>query len=533
MTGQKGILNSGQTRAVQTILKEEFEPYIRTHDKDFSGYATVSGWAGERKKRIFSELSVFKTQEVQGDLKRYRQAVDSRFRNCYHAMKQRANPFREAVLKLFTPRTTAFDLYECDVGKEIAESMDEVNPEVYQGVLQKRWLDEDEEVRARYEKSVGVVASNVEHNRKLLLANLKSALHTLCQEGALGGMMASVVLAYRDVSDGQVRSEVCDGRAADENPRFGAKGAEESALSALDTALCEYADQYLPRPSRRSSSIASQDRIPSNPSGIPVFPSINMRGMVLQEITETVILYCEVLWSMLSNLSMSLSGELMPLIEYSRSPYHPCELPWDDVNLRGSDYYDVNRYSYMCFDQKALEDPATIVALASSLQEHCGIDSPDPFTFKCSVRPAPAPTAAVAPAPAPAAPTSAPRASTIAPEPVYDFALDPDLASITSDQDPTTIYGSSHSNQQVGDRVHDQPASARSSSITNQVGSPERLGQLVEATAHASQQLQDVGSSPPPEPNKAARSRQKRQRVVEPDRPERTGSSSERTMYGL
>lgn len=69
-------------------------------------------------------------------------------------------------------------------------------------------------------------------------------------------------------------------------------------------------------------------------------------------------------------------------IGYSCDLHSPNALPWDCLVKDASHFYDVARYGFLCFDREELKQPGTLYPLAAALQQQCGINAAEAFTFK-------------------------------------------------------------------------------------------------------------------------------------------------------
>ncbi|VDC04540.1 unnamed protein product [Peniophora sp. CBMAI 1063] len=366
MSGKNRLLDENQARAVASVLTEEFQVIIRRDDPQFSGFPTVGPWVADRIDRIL-ENALFRTAD-KDVTRRYRRAVDRKFRNYYHGLRLRESPFGAAVLKQLIPRTTAFRLFENAVKQELLET-DDNGDEDYETRLNTRWSALTQDVRAKYEKEVEAVAKDVEHNRELLVNNLQVELDALCRKDTLGGMVAVTLLGYRDLNTNEMKISMCDGSTSDATLKFGNSDSEEkAALSALMETWREFSDRTIPcLPLRSEASSLSQGYpILRNSRNMPVFPDLDAMSISAITLEEILFRYYKAVWV------------------FSRTGHSSCELPWDDLINNAVEYYDIDRYGFICFDKNELRKPGRLYSLVAELQKRCGIDSPEPFTFKPS-----------------------------------------------------------------------------------------------------------------------------------------------------
>ncbi|VDC01273.1 unnamed protein product [Peniophora sp. CBMAI 1063] len=201
------ILSARQNSAINSILKNEFSPYILESDASFSGFGAVSKWASQRKEQAFAEDASFQTEAVTANATPYKQAVDRKFRNFYYRMRDGRSPGTkrtkppppaQTLVDLLLPRPTAFRLFECVKKEEILEQIDEAGVDAYETCLEEMWDDLDEEEQSEYEQAAIASNTNVMQTRQLFVNNFERALNKLCQSSKLGGMAATTILAYRD-----------------------------------------------------------------------------------------------------------------------------------------------------------------------------------------------------------------------------------------------------------------------------------------------------------------------------------------------
>ncbi|VDC04041.1 unnamed protein product [Peniophora sp. CBMAI 1063] len=353
MPTNESLLNKDQLAVVVAVIDDEFIPLIRQQDPVFSGFAAISKWVAVRKNDIVDGHPDFNTEDA--NLKKaYRKAVDRKFRNVYNTLRVRESPLGVALLKHLIPRPTALQLYEMEVKKELEET----GMDGYGTRLKKKWSSLTKEER-------GV-------NRKLLHNNLKTALDVLCRDNSLGGMTALTFLGYRELVTGKVQVAICDGRVADDSPKFGDTAEERNVLSTLYDAFEEYSHKHLPSPPSLAKPTAQSPQnptsqtvvIPSNDDGVPTFPDIKTKRISPETLNEIVLQYYHALWI------------------YSRNPHHPHDLPWKELVDDASKFYNVDHFDYLCFDRDALQEPGVLYPLAAKLRSQCGIESKDLFTFR-------------------------------------------------------------------------------------------------------------------------------------------------------
>ncbi|VDC01740.1 unnamed protein product [Peniophora sp. CBMAI 1063] len=360
-------LSKEQLRVIETIIDDEFVPYVRQTDPEFSGYGGVSPWARRRRDSLMAKNSLFRTPEVRSNRKEYGQLIDRKLRNKYNYLKIRESPFRKSLLKCLIPRPTGIQMFEQGVKKELLEESEEQDAEIYQSQLKARWKALSAQKRKEYEQEAGALSQSVDYNRSLLMTNFKTALDVLCQEDSLGGMTATTLFGFRKPVNDEVGIDMLHGRISTDNARFGADQDEHKILAALGSAWREYSGKIIPRrPQRATPTDGPSDDdtiIPSNNSGLPLFPSINVKKFRPDELYELVVKYYDAEW------------------EYSRDLGHPRELPWDDLVRNPSDFYDTKRFDFICFNKDELQDPGKVYTYAQVLRERCGATSEDPFTF--------------------------------------------------------------------------------------------------------------------------------------------------------
>ncbi|VDC00001.1 unnamed protein product [Peniophora sp. CBMAI 1063] len=386
--GKDHVLNTAQVDLIASILVDEFDPYIREHDPGFSGFPAVSQWVARRKKDIVDNDPIFATEE-QSRKKLYMQLVDRKFRNFYHGLRERESPLSKALLKLLIPRTTALHLFELEVKQELDDSGKDPG-EGYQTRLRKRWDSLPKHTRKGYEQQVDALAKDIEKqvhssflrryhadildsNRDLLFRNLNTTLEALCQEKALGGLTAIALLGYRDIETGEIQVKLCDGRMGDESSEFGADKEERAVMLKLIESWKEYTKKtvpsHMPQPGSSISEaivIPRNDRtieeivIPRNGHGIPVFPALDPRNVTPSMLEEIIVQYYNEIWDV----------------------HSPLSLPWDDLVQNAANFYDVDRYSFMCFNREELKHTGLLYSLAAVLEMQCGINAHEPFTFR-------------------------------------------------------------------------------------------------------------------------------------------------------
>lgn len=115
--------------------------------------------------------------------------MNHQFRSYYYNLRIRESPFREALLNIMIPRTTAFQFFESVVRKELSEDTESDTAEDYQERLEKKWHALGQDGRDMYEKEVEAVANDVEQyvydhfSRPLHSCHLKQSqvvLHQPC-----------------------------------------------------------------------------------------------------------------------------------------------------------------------------------------------------------------------------------------------------------------------------------------------------------------------------------------------------------------
>ncbi|VDC03837.1 unnamed protein product [Peniophora sp. CBMAI 1063] len=368
MSGKDRVLNVDQAEAIASILHNEFLPIIRQNDPEFSGFAAVSKWVAERRSAILSDDPLFASTGVPDQDKKLKSVVDRRFRNYYHGVRVRESPLGKAILKHLVPHPTGLQLFEQDVKQESADDDDDAKAQSSR--LKKQYKALDKPVHDTYEKEAEKIAKDVDQNRRKLINNFKTLLDVLCRDELFGGMAAITFFSFRDLDTNEIQPALCDGRVADDGPKFGERDDEASALTTLANAWREYSELAIPYQSPRSVS-PDHDHlsIPRNSQGIPVFPDVDLMNINPNKLEEVVINYYQAVWGH--------SGDL-------RLPH---DLPWDDLVRNAPDFYDIDGYSYLCFDKDRLRQPGTLFPLAEELQQHCGIDSHAPFTFRLAPRP--------------------------------------------------------------------------------------------------------------------------------------------------
>ncbi|VDB96473.1 unnamed protein product [Peniophora sp. CBMAI 1063] len=361
MAGSKDrILNKAQADAVGDVLKTEFAPTVTKLDPKFSGYSAVTQWAADRQARLFKENLVFQIGTITDE---HKKAVDRKFRNYYRKLKATRSPKRStgSLLNIVAPPPSAVELYEADVRDDILKEIPEGDDAAYKARLTEMWFAIDEESLAAYEAKAATGRCTIEERQKSLASNFGSALDQLCQDKALGGVLALSIIAYRG-GDGKLRSTVFHGRAAEPAPQYGVDKDDEDKLKTFKEAWDQYADDHLPRasvPSVPSSKIA----IPHNAAGIPVFPSIDPWSLSPGALMDYITEYMAHSWY------------------YARKSRHPDGIPWRQIKENPSAFYDTHRHNYMCFDQAALKNAPVLYDFVAKLLQHCSIVSKEPFTF--------------------------------------------------------------------------------------------------------------------------------------------------------
>ncbi|VDC01203.1 unnamed protein product [Peniophora sp. CBMAI 1063] len=385
---RESTLSVNQKKFVKAILKDEFEPYVRESDPDLSGFHAVTDWASARRARIFDEVSIFKTAHVRKNILLYKQAVDRKFRNFYYRLRPRtaagtsssstsipvpASSRLSSLTSYLVPPTTGFQLFEWDVKQSLLDSEETAveGSDAYRTRLKQMWDDLEEGAREEYEEDVDTVANNVEHSRKLLLTNFVPLLDALCRDRALGNMMATVLVAYRD-ADGTTQVHIREGRCVDDCPQFGVTEEEKSILEAFKDAWKKYADSYIPVPPRPAPPSPSPTpdtqkiEIPYHLCGMPVFPLVKLSHTPSNELKALIIRYLVAVWAS------------------SREAHHPLELPWADIIRNPTDFYDVERFNFMNFDRDTYEDPLQVYPFVVPLQQSSNVESraEELFTFR-------------------------------------------------------------------------------------------------------------------------------------------------------
>ncbi|VDC02353.1 unnamed protein product [Peniophora sp. CBMAI 1063] len=367
------MLTDEQNEAVNAFVKGDFVTYIREHNPTYNGFGGITDWVSERRTNMFAEHAAFKTHDSDAP-----NLVDRKIRNYYYHLRdadpnvpperksaKRKAPGRKASARkspnhnptkprkrgqlydLLVPRTTALELYECDVKQELEEVSD----------------DEGESYRARLKKGWEALSAdahlNYENCRRLLVENMRSGLNELCRTPSLANMTALSVFAYRD-AQGEMKLDVCDGRLADDSPQFGSRDDEKGALKTLTDLYKAYACRSIPALPPPQPPSPEEIAIPYNALGIPIYPEVDTMLLPPDALKTVTVRYFEVLWEYAHNVG---------------------ELPWDNLKREPGQYYDVERFHYISFDRSALMNPLSLYALVSQLQAYCGPSAEEPFVF--------------------------------------------------------------------------------------------------------------------------------------------------------
>ncbi|KAJ7459519.1 hypothetical protein B0H11DRAFT_2242584 [Mycena galericulata] len=182
------------------------------------------------------------------------------------------------------------------------------------------------------------------------------ALNGVCRGGLVGHMELLLLWAYRE-EGGDLRYGVVNGHAAENTPNMADE--TEDWETSFDARWMRFAEDVIPR-----GRVAAPDYtvIPRNPSGIPVFPSLPLRKLSFEDITQILERYLTELW------------------DYGNSS-NP---PWSAIAENADKYYDTSRFHLPV----KLQSPdafstAETLALAEHFLLNAAADAKDPFVF-CS-----------------------------------------------------------------------------------------------------------------------------------------------------
>ena len=62
----------------------------------------------------------------------------------------------------------------------------------------------------------------------------------------------------------------------------------------------------------------------------------------------------------------------------------PDDFPFEEIKRNPSTFYDVDRYPFMNFDQDSYVNVGILFGFIDDLQQHCSLESKDPFVFLAS-----------------------------------------------------------------------------------------------------------------------------------------------------
>ncbi|KAJ7688001.1 hypothetical protein B0H17DRAFT_1135846 [Mycena rosella] len=236
---------------------------------------------------------------------------------------------------------------------------------VYQTILKERWDALSGEAQAEWNERADTEAGDVSQTQEEFAPNIQLALRNLCQGRFLGDAEMVMFYAFRESDSGDLVAGTIHGHSKRNTLNFG--GTNEELQLRYENAWSEFAENTIP-PNNSTVGLAYfnslNPSIPRSSSGYPMFPSINLNTVALDDIRALLYEYFDQCWA-----HRGLSENVM-------------SIPWEDLALNPGKYYDTTgSYFSMALDNPQSLSTIQVLTLAQDILAHSGVDSPTPFRF--------------------------------------------------------------------------------------------------------------------------------------------------------
>ncbi|KAJ6523431.1 hypothetical protein DFH09DRAFT_1420784 [Mycena vulgaris] len=324
-------------------LQSDFKSYVLKHsngDKN-SAEKAAKTWKDENVPEIFVKIkadypypSLWKKSTIDGAVKGY---IRRYFGNFLQGTLVRTGALQSSVAEpthnaIFTaPRPlTARQLYERDEKDGVLTLADSLKQTTggnaagcYQSALKTLWTTTQPDIKEKYEEAARSQALTVDisRNQRDFETNIGGTLQDLCTNGALGPAEMVLLASFRAPS-GELATFVVHGH-SDENQRSFTDFAP--SFSAVRSQWDAFSAQVLPRRSLKDRE--DWDTIPTNATGVPIFPAVDFEETTRSGLIQITDLFLRVSWD-----------HTWPSDDVYDS------LPYEELAKRPDDFYDTQLF---------------------------------------------------------------------------------------------------------------------------------------------------------------------------------------------
>ncbi|KAJ6563393.1 hypothetical protein DFH09DRAFT_1278994 [Mycena vulgaris] len=381
-----GTFTDAQLMYLKTLLPD-FKSYVLKHSNGDRNSAEKAAktWKDENIPEIFGKIkaeypcpSLWKKSTIDGGVKGY---IRRYFGEFLQGTLVRTGALQLSVAEpthnaIFTaPRPlTARQLYERDEKDGVLTLADSLKQTTggnaagcYQSALKTLWTTTQPDIKGKYEEAARSQALTVDisRNQRDFEANIGGTLQDLCTNGALGPAEMVLLASFRTPS-GELATFVVHGH-SDENQRSFTDFAP--GFSAVRSQWDAFSAQPLPRRSLKDRE--DWDTIPTNATGVPVFPAVDFEETTRSGLIQIIDLFRRVSWAVNHH-----ENHTWPSDDVYDS------LPYEELAKRPDDFYDTQLFPLRPtlgnpFQEMALSEISGIV---EDLIKICATDIP--FVFR-------------------------------------------------------------------------------------------------------------------------------------------------------
>ncbi|KAJ7251019.1 hypothetical protein C8J57DRAFT_1666893 [Mycena rebaudengoi] len=205
-----------------------------------------------------------------------------------------------------------------------------------------------------------------DRNQTEFVPEMHAALSALCRNGILGNAELLMFYGFRSPTNGDLLTGTIHGHSSHNRINFGGDRSELQAKYGVP--WITFAENVLPRPSIRTPISI----IPRSPTGIPIFPCVDLNAATPSGTRQLLTEYFTELWDTKFPVAHMWGG--------ADSEYP--SIPWQKISTDPTMFYDVTQFSFpvKIQDPEKMSNVETVI-LSEYLMHNSSVLTVNPFRF--------------------------------------------------------------------------------------------------------------------------------------------------------
>ncbi|KAJ7235333.1 hypothetical protein C8J57DRAFT_1572036 [Mycena rebaudengoi] len=287
--------------------------------------------------------------------------------------RQTQSPTKGASLVNFSSVLTGRQLFAREqadiinkaITERLATSEHTSTAAIYQSVLKEMWESLSLEDQETWKTKASNEAGDVAKNQTEFVPEMHAALSALCRNGMLGDAELLMFYGFRSPTNGDLLTGTIHGHSSHNRINFGGDRSELQAKYGVP--WITFAENVLPRPSIRTPISI----IPRSPTGIPIFPCVDLNAATPSGTRQLLTEYFTESWD-----------TKFPVAHMWGADSEYPSIPWQKILTDPTMFYDVTQFSFpvKIQDPEKMSNVETVI-LSEYLMHNSSVLTVNPFRF--------------------------------------------------------------------------------------------------------------------------------------------------------